>query len=225
MPGEDPKHVTESESESSYETASVEEEEDVASAKAKTAKAKMDPTPKTGSAGRKPVHGGGSDSGSESLASTLPSEAPELGVLAEPEGTEVPGKDKASDVEESSDSRAGLTRRKRERRGQLALPALPAWKPPEPEAPAKGHKGNAKPPEPEGPPRDQKGKGKQKGRSMCGMCWCRVGPTDAAKGQHIYWNLHCLTWQQWDSGRHGTWSAAAEAALRQKTRRGAKAWL
>ena len=63
-----------------------------------------------------------------------------------------------------------------------------------------------------------KGNGKV-GRTTCAICWRKIGPTQSAKDQHTYWNVHCLTWQQWDTGKYRSWPQAQAAAEEQKLRR------
>ena len=155
----------------------------------------------------------------ESSAETLPSETEELGPVVNRE------KRQEVEVDESSDSRAGLTREKRddrrareERRGRSETRAAEK---------ASKHRVSRKtmrPPEPESPTGKGPGKGPGKGkkggrRSKCDVCWRRVGPSENARQQHRYWNLVCLCWQQFQTGKHRSWEQACVAAEAQKLRR------
>ena len=123
------------------------------------------------------------------------------------------------DLDSSSDSRAGPARHKRERREEprrgrsVTRASEPSRK--------------TRPPEPDSPPGKGPGKGKfgkSKGKS-CEICWRRIGPSESARDQHRYWNLTCLCWQQFQSGKHGSWDDACIAAHAQKTRREARGQL
>ena len=50
-----------------------------------------------------------------------------------------------------------------------------------------------RPVSPENPPRE--GDGSEQGRTRCALCWRKVGSSSAAREQHEYGNLYCLTWQ------------------------------
>lgn len=209
--GENKAPATPSESESSsYETVEVEEELPAWALAAATPKsaatpvAPLRPTPK-GVSGPKACAASAvecSDTEPESCRSETPVREPE---------TERP-------PEESSDSRAGLSRRKRTDTG----PARPRGRSPQRGAPPARASKHDPPAEPEEPP---KGKGKTKGRTTCRFCWRRIGPSESSRDQHTYWSVNCLSWQQWSSGRFSSWQAACEAAEAQKLRRERRARL
>ena len=148
----------------------------------------------------------------ESSAETLPSETEELGPAAK--------RVRRPEVDlESEDSRAGPTREKREekvvregRRGRSGTRAAEK---------SGRHRvaRKARPASPDSPPAKGRGKGKKGGRSKCEVCWRRVGPSENARQQHRYWNLVCLCWQQFQSGKHRSWDQACQAAEAQKLRR------
>ena len=192
------------ENESSYETVTEEE---------------IDPPPPRALAGRvavksaaapKPPARAVEESDEESSAESLLTESEELGPVA---------KRFRRDLDGSSDSRAGPARNKRERREEprrgrsVTRASEPSRK--------------TRPPEPDSPPGKGPGKGKfgkSKGKS-CEICWRRIGPSESARDQHRYWNLTCLCWQQFQSGKHGSWDDACIAAHAQKTRREARGQL
>ena len=57
----------------------------------------------------------------------------------------------------------------------------------------------------------------------CDICWLPVSPHPSSMDQHRRWNLRCLQWQQWNTGRCTSWEDAGEKAVRQKARREARA--
>ena len=192
-----------SESDSSYETVDVEEETAAWALAAATPKsAALPAAPKLAAKAKACA---APAEGAETEPESLLSETPELDPGREPEAEVAP--------EESSDSCAGLSRRKRM---ETAGPAGRRGRSPQRGAPPARASKHFPPPEPLHPPSS---KGRSKGRSKCGICWRRIGPSDSSRDQHTYWNVNCLSWQQWDSGRHATWQAACEAAEAQKVRR------
>ena len=60
-------------------------------------------------------------------------------------------------------------------------------------------------------------------RPTCDICWLPVSPNPSSMDQHRRWNLQCLQWQQWNTGRCASWQEAGDKAVRQKARREARA--
>ena len=191
------------ENESSYETVTEEEIEPPAPRARPLVAVKSAAAPK-------PPARAVEESDEESSAESLLTESEELGPVAKRVRREVDG---------SSDSRTGPARDKRERREEprrgrsVTRASEPSRK--------------TRPPEPDSPPGKGPGKGKfgkSKGKN-CEICWRRIGPSESARDQHRYWNLTCLCWQQFQSGKHGSWDDTCVAAHAQKTRHEARAQL
>ena len=76
-----------------------------------------------------------------------------------------------------------------------------------------------RPVSPENPPRE--GDGSEQGRTRCALCWRKVGSSSAAREQHEYGNLYCLTWQHFRAlpkpeHNNAGWKKAQEAAANLK---------
>ena len=159
------------ESDSSYE--SITEEEYVPPA---LPKARPLVAVKSAAAPKPAVVGGDSE---ESSAETLPSETEELGPVVKRE------KHQEVEVDESSDSRAGLTREKREdSRVREERRARSETRPAEKSSKHRASRKTMRPPEPESPTGKDPGKGPGKGkkgggRSRCDVCWRRAESEDA----------------------------------------------